>query len=36
MKPMGQRIIETPENLERTELRDDRSGFIAYVPAGSV
>jgi cytochrome c553 len=36
MEPIGQRIIETPENLERTELRDDHSGFIAYVPVGSV
>lgn len=35
-EPIGQRIIETPENLERTELRDDRSGFVAYVPAGSI
>ena len=33
---IGKRIIETPENLERTELRDDTSGFIAYVPSGSV
>ena len=36
MEPIGHRIIETPENLERTELRDDTSGFIAYVPVGSV
>lgn len=35
-EPIGQRIIETPENLERTELRDDHSGFIAYVPTGSL
>jgi len=35
-EPIGQRIIETPENLERTELRDDASGFIAYVPPGSI
>jgi cytochrome c553 len=33
---IGERIIETPENLEQTELRDDRSGFVAFVPAGSV
>jgi cytochrome c553 len=25
-----------PENLERTELRDSASGFIAYVPVGSI
>ena len=36
MEPIGQRIIETPENLERTELRDSKSGFIAYVPTGSI
>ena len=36
MEPIGQRIIETPENLEQTELRDDASGFIAYVPLGSI
>jgi cytochrome c553 len=35
-EPIGLRIIETPENLERTELRDAASGFIAYVPVGSV
>jgi cytochrome c553 len=36
MESIGDRIIETPENLERTELRDDTSGFIAYVPPGSL
>ena len=36
-EPIGDRIIETPENVEATEvLRDARSGFIAYVPPGSV
>jgi len=31
------RIIETPENVEFTEtLRNPRSGFIAYVPEGSI
>ena len=36
-EPIGMRIIETPENPERTEiLRDPRSGFIAYVPVGSI
>jgi cytochrome c553 len=35
-EPIGQRIIEIPEDLERTELRDDSSGFIAYVPDGSL
>jgi cytochrome c553 len=35
-EPIGQRIIEIPEDLQRTELRDDTSGFIAYVPEGSL
>jgi cytochrome c553 len=36
-EPIGVRIIETPENAERTEiLRDPRSGFIAYAPVGSI
>jgi cytochrome c553 len=35
-EPIGKRIIETPEDGERFELRDPRSGFIAYVPPGSV
>ncbi len=35
-EPISHRIIEVPENLERTELRDDTSGFIAYVPEGSL
>jgi len=34
---IGRRIIETPINTEETEvLRNPRSGFIAYVPVGSV
>jgi cytochrome c553 len=35
-EPIGQRIIEMPEDLERTELRDDVSGFVAHVPEGSL
>jgi len=36
-EPIGNRIIETPEDVERMEvLRDPRSGFIAYVPTGSI
>ena len=36
-EPLGQRIIETPVNAEETEvLRNPRSGFIAYVPVGSL
>ncbi|HET7086504.1 MAG TPA: c-type cytochrome [Rhizomicrobium sp.] len=33
---LGQRIVEMPENVEREELRDPRSGFVAYVPKGSI
>ena len=36
MESIGDRIIETPENLERTEFRDDASSFVAYVPPGSL
>jgi cytochrome c553 len=36
-EPIGVRIMETPENPERTEiLRDPRAGFIAYAPVGSI
>jgi cytochrome c553 len=35
-EPIGARVIEVSENLERTELRDPTSGFIAYVPKGSL
>src|SRR5256714_14997878 len=36
-EPIGTRIVETPENPERTEiLRDPHSGFIAYAPVGSI
>jgi cytochrome c553 len=35
-EPIGARIIEVPENLEATELRDSKSGFVAYVPKGSI
>ncbi len=33
---IGQRIIEVSQDLERTEVRDARSGFIAYAPVGSI
>jgi cytochrome c553 len=36
MEPIGERVIEIPEDLKRTELRDPSSGFIAYVPVGSL
>jgi cytochrome c553 len=35
-EPIGTRIIEVPEDFERTELRDPSSGFVAYVPTGSI
>ena len=36
-EPIGQRIIEAPEKTEETEtLRNARSGFVAYVPPGSI
>src|SRR6266567_7314624 len=36
-EPLGQRILEVPANTEDTELwRNPRSGFIAYVPPGSL
>jgi cytochrome c553 len=36
-EPISQRIIETPDDVERTEsLRDPHSGFTAYVPMGSI
>jgi cytochrome c553 len=36
MDPIGNRIIEMPEDGDRFELRDPHSGFIAYVPPGSI
>jgi cytochrome c553 len=35
-EPLGQRIIEVPENIEQFERRDGRSRWVAYVPPGSV
>jgi cytochrome c553 len=35
-EPIGMRIIEVPEDLKRTLLRDATSGFVAYVPSGSI
>jgi cytochrome c553 len=37
VEPIGERIIETPVNAHDTELlRNPRSGFVAYVPPGSL
>jgi cytochrome c553 len=35
-EPIAGRIIEVPEFPDRTDLRDPRAGFVAYVPAGSI
>jgi cytochrome c553 len=35
-EPIGHRIIETPEDPLRTQLRDPHSGYIAYVPPSSI
>ena len=35
-EPIGSRIIEVPEDVERFENRDTRAQFVAYVPKGSV
>jgi cytochrome c553 len=35
-EPIGQRIIEIPENEEVVLNRDPRLGFIAFVPKGSI
>jgi len=36
MEPIGSRIIMLPEDQEKARLRDPRSGFVAYVPPGSL
>lgn len=35
-EPLGNRIAEFPENTERAINRDPNSGFVAYVPPGSI
>jgi cytochrome c553 len=35
-EPLGNRIIEVPEDEEVVVYRDPRSGFVAYVPKGSL
>ena len=35
-EPIGARIVETPEDLHLFELRDDATGFVAYVPRGAI
>jgi cytochrome c553 len=36
MEPIGDRIIEIPEDSELAELRDSHGPFLAYVPPGSI
>jgi len=36
MEPIAGRVITVPEDLARVRLRDPYSGFISYVPVGSV
>ncbi|MGI4758147.1 MAG: c-type cytochrome [Janthinobacterium lividum] len=35
-EPIGNRVIEVSEDQEQTELRNPKSGFVAYVPKGSL
>jgi len=35
-EPLGHRIITLPQDPERVESRDPHTGFIAYVPTGSI
>jgi cytochrome c553 len=35
-EPIGHRILVVPEDPFRTEIRDPHSGFIAFVPPGSI
>lgn len=36
MEPIGSRIITLPEDQELARRRDPRSGFVSYVPPGSI
>ena len=35
-EPIAGRIITVPEDMARARLRDPSSGFVSYVPVGSV
>lgn len=35
-EPIGERVIEVSEDFEQSELRSPLSGFVAYVPMGSL
>jgi len=36
VEPLGQRIVEMPDDVNQFELRDPRATFTAYVPVGSL
>ncbi|MHC2434976.1 c-type cytochrome [Bradyrhizobium sp. USDA 4451] len=36
LEPLGQRIVEMPDDAHQFELRDSRATFTAYVPVGSL
>ncbi len=35
-EPIGNRVIETPVDVDREQLRDPHAGFIVYAPKGAV
>jgi cytochrome c553 len=35
-EPLGNRIVELPQEPRRAAIRDPNSGFVAYVPPGSI
>jgi len=35
-EPLGERIVEGPDDFERFEMRDHRVSYTAYVPVGSI
>ena len=35
-EPIGNRIVELPEDMARFEMRDPHSGFVSYVPTGTL
>jgi cytochrome c553 len=35
-EPLGRRIVEVPQDRERTRFYDSHAGFVAYVPVGSI
>lgn len=36
LEPIGERIVEVPQDPGRTRLYDSHAGFIAYAPKGSI